>query len=157
MEAVVVKRIIFICCLVISLFVSIYFFHVLDWLDEQFSIWCRGCMEWHSEAKSLIESPYYPTIIPVIIIYFVVAIALFICLWRYRKNFWLLVSSIPLVVSNLITAIILYLVIMGFLYSDYPIKVFPINISAIIVFFFGGILCVRNLMGYKRKKSEYLN
>ena len=121
--------------LAISLLAFAYFLRVLGWLDEQFSGWCCGCMVWISEAKDLHESPYSLTLVPFSIIYFIFALFSSVWFaWGLKNKLIIAKINIPIVISNLISAIILCLSYIGLLPSEFPINLFPKIFLAIIVF-----------------------
>ena len=143
------KIIIFISFTVISLLVFIFFFNIMHWLEEQFSVWCN-CMEEHSAAKTLRELPYYPVIIPISIIYFVLAIIFSKWIWKLRKNILFVILNVPLTASNLITATMLCLMIAGHSHTEFLMGHLAISFFAILIFVAGAIKYIINLIKNKR-------
>ena len=92
-----------ICFFIISLIVFAYFFRVMNWLDEQFSVWSSYYEIFLSGALPLKMSPYASTLVPVSIAYFTVAIFYFI---RYYKNpFFITKLNYLLTILNIIHAL----------------------------------------------------
>ena len=88
---------------IISLIVFAYFFRVMNWLDEQFSVWSSYYEIFLSGALPLKMSPYASTLVPVSIAYFTVTIFYFM---RYYKNpFFITKRNYPLAILNIIYAL----------------------------------------------------